>query len=60
LNMMHRLSPTLSFSLLGEMSTMQSVNNYRVNVRLAKRFDTKKKKKRKTSTYTESNDSWRF
>jgi hypothetical protein len=46
ISLLYRISPSWSFSMLGEMSTRDAINNYRMNLRLNKRFDTKKKKKK--------------
>lgn len=43
-NFSYRLSRKLSFSLLGEISSRTSGKNYRVNTKIVKRFDKKRKK----------------
>ncbi len=42
----YRISRQLTLSLLGEMIDSERENSYRVNTRIIKRFDTKKRKKR--------------
>jgi hypothetical protein len=44
-NLMYRLSPSLTFSILGEYAVRESEENSRINARIIKRFDSKKKKK---------------
>jgi hemolysin activation/secretion protein len=43
-NLMYRLSSSLTFSVLGEFAARESEENSRVNARIIKRFDSKKKK----------------
>ncbi|MGB1240951.1 MAG: hypothetical protein ACPG49_00410 [Chitinophagales bacterium] len=43
-NLSYRLSRKLTFSILGEMASRAEGNNYRVNAKIVKRFDNKKKK----------------
>ncbi|MFK7906111.1 MAG: hypothetical protein AB8B69_13350 [Chitinophagales bacterium] len=43
-NLSYRLSRKLSFSILGEMASRADGRNYRVNAKIVKRFDNKKKK----------------
>ncbi len=42
----YRINRKLTFSVLGEMAAKQTENSYRVNAKLIKRFDSKKRKKR--------------
>ncbi|MBL0316388.1 MAG: hypothetical protein IPP69_11635 [Flavobacteriales bacterium] len=60
LSLMHRLSPTISFSVLGEMTKNVNSDNYRVNLRLMKRFDSKKKKKVKQVDTEDRDAPWKF
>ncbi|MBX7052423.1 MAG: hypothetical protein K1X54_10340 [Flavobacteriales bacterium] len=60
INLMQRCSPTISFSILGEMSTYQDVTSYRVNLRLNKRFDSKKKRKSRKEVEPDPNAAWKF
>jgi len=39
----YRIMQSLTFSLLGEMADMGTEKNYRVNARIIKRFDSKRK-----------------
>jgi hypothetical protein len=41
-NFLYRFTRTLTFSLMGELATRGEENNYRVNTRIIKRFDSKK------------------
>ncbi|MEZ4887073.1 MAG: hypothetical protein R3E32_20250 [Chitinophagales bacterium] len=43
-NLSYRLSKKLTFSILGELASSTSRDNYRVNAKIVKRFDSKKKK----------------
>jgi len=45
-NLMYRFTRTLTFSVLGEYSTRENQDNSRVNARIIKRFDSKKKKRK--------------
>lgn len=60
INLMQRCSPTISFSVMGEMSTYQDVTSYRVNLRLNKRFDSKKKRKSRKEDTKEPDAPWKF
>jgi len=59
-SLMQRLTSSVSFSVLGEMTTFHDSDTYRINLRLNKRFDTKKKKKSKKPIVQEEEIPWRL